>query len=671
MKRRIRSGFCLCCLLTGLLFLLDAAQVTAGETIEKTLSPYFVIAGENSSVEHFPLKDTRVSANIDGVIADVHIVQRYTNEGVQAINARYVFPASTRASVHGMKMTVGDRVVTARIRERETAQKEFAAAREQGKSASLLQQQRPNVFSMDVANIMPGDEVKIDLHYSELLVPAEGVYEFVCPMVVGPRYSSTPESEAAETDKWVKSPYLPQGNTPQTAFDIAAAISTGIPLQDLTCPSHKVDVQWAGTSNAKVTLSPSNEFAGNRDFILRYRLTGNEIQSGLMLSKGDRENFFLLMVQPPERVKQADIPPREYIFVLDVSGSMHGFPLDTAKVLIGNLIGNLRQTDKFNVVLFSGASAAMAPESVGATHENIDGAIRLIDSQRGGGGTELAAALKTALALPSHEGVSRSVVVITDGYIAAEAETFDLVAKNLNRCNFFAFGIGASVNRHLIEGIAKAGMGEPFVVTKPEEAKSAAACFKTYVESPLLTGIEIQFNGFEAYDVEPPKVPDLFAGRPLIVFGKWRGEQKGRIEVSGQGGRGGYYQSFDVSRVEPAAADGLRFLWARSKVARLSDFATGTARHDHKEEITSLGIRYSLLTAYTSFVAVLEQVRNTGPAANVDQPLPLPLGVSNYAVGCGVTSAPEPELTLLLICALPVAAALCLPRRRMKRRFRG
>jgi Ca-activated chloride channel homolog len=497
---------------------------------DRTLSPYFVVAGEGSPIEQFPLKETNVSVNIEGVIADVHVIQKYANEGDQPINATYVFPASTQASVHGMTMVIGERVVTAAIKERETAKAEFVAAKEQGKSASLLEQQRPNVFAMNVANIMPKDDVQIDLHYSELLIPTAGTYEFVYPTVVGPRYSNQPEVGAAETDKWVKSPYLPEGNVPPTSFNIAASISTGIPLQDLSCPSHKVDVQWTTSSNARMTLTPSGEFAGDRDFILRYRLTGKVIQSGLMLYQGDKENLFLLMVQPPERIKPADIPPREYIFVLDVSGSMFGFPLDTAKALIRDLIGHLRPIDKFNVVLFSGASVTMAPSSIPATAGNIDNAITLINAQRGGGGTELAAALRKAFALPAEEAFSRTVVVITDGFIAAEKETFELIQDNLGRSNVFSFGIGHGVNRYLVEGVAKAGTGESFVVTKPQDAPEAAARFRAYVESPLLTDIEVRFKDFDAYDVEPPKIPDLFAKRPLVVFGKWRGEPKGEIE---------------------------------------------------------------------------------------------------------------------------------------------
>jgi len=231
-----------------------------------------------------------------------------------------------------------------------------------------------------------------------------------------------------------------------------------------------VEEHWDSQSVARVSLAQFGDFGGNRDFILRYRLAGDEIQSGLMLYEGEKENFFLLMVQPPERVKQSAIPPREYIFILDVSGSMHGFPLNTAKVLIKDLIGHLRETDRFNVILFSGASRVMAPSSVPTTRASVLNAVRFIDAQKGGGGTELAPALATAFSLPKEDAFSRSVVIITDGYIAAEREAFDLIEKNLSRCNVFSFGIGSSVNHYLVEGIAKAGLGEPFVVTKPEDA---------------------------------------------------------------------------------------------------------------------------------------------------------------------------------------------------------
>jgi Ca-activated chloride channel family protein len=644
-------------------FVLHSPALAADEQGEdKTLSPYFFIENGDPAVDRLPLKETAVSVAINGVIAGVTVTQTYTNSGKHPINARYVFPASTRASVHGMKMTVGNRVVTARIKEREAAKREFEQAKSEGKSASLLEEQRPNVFTMNLANIMPGDEVKIELKYSELLVPTEGTYEFVYPTVVGPRYSGQKESEASESDLWVKAPYLKQGKTPSGKFAISVALSTGIPVQEVASPSHKIDLLWQDKSLVTASLAKSGEFAGNRDFIIKYRLAGKQIQSGLLLYQGEKENFFLLMTQPPEKVKTSEILPREYIFIVDVSGSMHGFPLDTAKSLIRGLIGTLRSGDEFNIVFFAGSSQLMAPASLPATRENIDMALRLIDAQDGGGGTELAAALKSALALPRDKGRARTAVIITDGYIAKEKEAFTLIAENLDNTNVFSFGIGESVNRYLIEGLARTGQGEAFVVTKPGEAPGVSSRFSDYVRSPLLTDVRVNYRGFEAYDVEPPAIPDLFASRPLVLFGKWRGKPSGEIEISGKTASGTFARTFKVEESKPLALhEPLKYLWARSRVARLSDYNVQGDDPEIQKEVTELGLNYTILTPYTSFIAVIEEVRNQSGAADaVDQPLPLPAGVSELAVG-GYSSVPEPGLTTLLgsLAAALFGVGLC------------
>lgn len=641
----------------GVVFI-PALDSFAESADDRTLSPYFFIEDGDPAVDQFPLKETDVAVSINGVIADVVITQKYANNGARPINARYIFPASTRASVHGMKMTIGKEVINAEIEERQSAQKKFEKAKQQGKSASLLKQQRPNVFSMNIANIMPGDIIDIELHYTELLVPTEGVYEFVYPTVVGPRYSNRLDTEARPTDKWIKNPYLQQGSEPRTKFSIHTTVSTGIALQELVCPSHEIETFWQSDSVAEIVLADTTDFGGDRDFILNYRLSGEEIQSGLMLLEGEDENFFLLMVQPPERVLPEDIPPREYIFVVDVSGSMNGFPLNTAKKLLKNLIGNLKAIDKFNVILFAGGSHLMAASSVPASPGNIRKATRLIDKQRGGGGTELLAALRKGLTLPRDEAFSRTMIIVTDGYIGAESEVFEEIQKNLNRTNVFAFGIGSSVNRYLIEGMAKAGQGEPFVVTKPQQADAVAERFRRYVQAPVLTHIELEFNNFETYDIEPPALPDLFANRPVIVFGKWRGRPGGTIELTGAGGQEDFAQIVQVADSRPMEANrALRYLWARSRIARLSDFNAQLSNPENKEEITTLGLTYNLLTAYTSFVAVHEIVRNTeGPGDDVVQPLPLPKHVSNLAVGGSVANVPEPEMLLLLIIAAMLLA---------------
>jgi len=671
MKRSRKIGF----LFLGLALLIALpgapARAAQDKDQDRTLSPYFFVENGDPAVDKLPLKETKADVHIAGVIADVVVTQIYRNEGSRPLNARYVFPASTRAAVHGMTMQVGNERIRARIREKQQAKKEYEEAKAAGKSAALLEQQRPNVFSMSVANVMPQDEIRVELHYSELLVPTEGVYEFVYPTVVGPRYSNAPASKAEESG-WVKSPYLHEKEEPSYGFDIETRIAAGMPIDEVLTPSHQTHVDWEDGNTARVRLDPRETKGGNRDYILRYRLAGQQVQTGLLLypgqpgQPGQDENFFLLMVQPPRRVMPAQIPQREYVFVLDVSGSMHGFPLDTAKALMTELIGGLRPTDRFNVLLFSGASKLIAPQSLPATPENVRRVIAEVESAQGGGETELGAALDRAMALPETAGVSRTMIVITDGFVEAEASICEQIRTRLNRSNLFAFGIGSSVNRSLIEGMAHAGQGEPFIVTGSSEAPAMAKRFREYVRSPVLTHVEVETADFQTSDVEPLSVPDLFADRPLVIFGKWHGKPAGTIRVTGLGGEGKFEKAFDVAEARPAADNqALRYLWARARVARLSDY--GAERDEaNRQAVTGLGLKYELLTAYTSFVAVHEKVRNQeGDAKDVDQPLPLPEGVSDSAVG-----VPEPELPLLIALGTLLLGLAAVARVRTRRASR-
>jgi Ca-activated chloride channel family protein len=649
------------------LFVLLAAAVTGSFSAfaqtqeDKTLSPFFYVDGD-PKVDRLPLKDTNVDIAVSGMIVDVKVVQTYRNEGSRPINATYLFPASTRAAVYSMRMTIGDQIIYAKIKEREAAKEEFETAKKEGKSASLLEENRPNVFSMKLANIMPNDQIEIELRYTELLVPTDGTYEVVYPTVVGPRYSSDSDSEEENGKRAVKTTYLKEGDGPTSTLHISTTISAGVPIQDLNCSSHQISPEWFDPTVARVTLDDANPFQGNRDFVLRYRLTGDKIASGLLLFQGDGENFFLYMAQPPQRVKTEDIPPREFIFVVDVSGSMYGFPLNTSKQLLEDLIGHLRPTDYFNVVLFAGDSTSLSEKPLQATSENLSRAIDLLDQQRGSGGTELLPAMKQAMALPRQDGVSRSVVLITDGYISGEQGVFDYIRENLDQCNVFAFGIGSSVNRYLIEGVAKAGLGEPFVVEDESKALLAATKFREYIQTPVLTDIRVKANGFDVYDVQPARLPDLLAQRPVIVFGKWRGPLTGTFELTGKSGSGDYSTTVDVASVQPDEGNrALRYLWARSRIAELSDYGAADISDDKVKEITELGLKYNLLTRYTSFIAVREVVRNPdGSAEDVDQELPLPMGVSDMAIGS------EPELLWLLAAAAFIVLLLLARRRWMQ-----
>ena len=658
------SPRCAAVLIAAVLSFASRPAVAQGERtpVDKTLSPYFFVQSDDPAVDQLPLKDTRVDVAISGVIADVTVRQVYENRGQRPLHARYVFPASTRAAVYGMTMTVGDRRIVARIKQREQAKQEFESAKREGKSASLLEESRPNVFTMNVANVLPGDTISVELKYTELLVPSDGVYEFMYPTVVGPRYSSTRQSEASDADTFVKTPYQHAGEAPMSAFHLAGQLSTGVPIQEIASPSHHIVTRATGTGRADFVLPDSDLASNNRDFILRYRLAGEQITSGLLLYQGTDENFFLLMAQPPKTVVADQVPPREYIFVLDVSGSMNGFPLDTAKTLMRDLISVLRPSDMFNIVVFASGSQTYSRASVPATARNLESSLQFIGPKQGSGGTELLAAIKQALSIPRHEGVARTVVLLTDGYIDAEKSVFDYIRDHLDQTNVFAFGIGSAVNRYLIEGVAHAGQGEPFVVTNAQRSEETAATFRRYIDSPVLTGIEVTFSGFDAYDVEPAKVPDLFASRPVVVFGKWRGTPGGSIEISGTTGRTPYRHTIDVSQAAPDEDHrALRHLWARTRISTLSDYGVGEPDEQRVAHLTALGLTYGLLTRYTSFIAVHEIIRRTdGDAADVDQPSPMPEGVSDLAVGA------EPELLWVVAALLAAIAVTSLLRTRRR-----
>ncbi len=617
----------------------------------QTESPYFFINSNDPETDRLPLKSTKVDVHIVGMIADVTIKQVYRNEGKRTIEARYVFPSSSQSAVYAMTVRLQDRLLTARLREKQQAKQEYETAKSEGKTAALLEQQRPNVFEMNVANILPNDEVVVELRYTELLSPRDMLYSFVFPTVVGPRYNSPQSPTAAE--KWVKNPTLPQGIASESRFNIKVTMDSPIPVQMVSSPSHSLRSDGLGSKHVDVMLG-DNQIANNRDFVLRYRLAGEKIQSGLLLYRGKDENFFLGMVEPPKQVATAQIQPRDYIFVVDVSGSMHGHPLDITKQLLRNLIGGLRSTDTFNVMLFSGNSSMLAPQSLPATASNIQQAIDTIDQQQGGGSTEIVPALRKITELPKSPDVSRSVIVVTDGYVTVEDEVFKLIRQQLHQANVFAFGIGSSVNRVLIEGMARAGQGEPFIVTKPEEADEQAEHLRKMIQAPVLTQVTAKLTGVEAYDIQPTVLADVLSGRPVMVMGKWRSHRDKAAEatlvVTGRSTEGEYQQQVSAKSDNSEDNSALRLLWARQKIAELSDQEALEGNGSYKQAITDVALKYGLLSAYTSFVAVDEVVRNVNPedSSTVTQPVPLPEGVSNLALGSGIPSTPEPNLWLAL-----------------------
>ncbi|MDR1920074.1 MAG: VWA domain-containing protein, partial [Tannerellaceae bacterium] len=589
-------------------------------------SPYFLLREPAA----FYLQSTRVTVAVDGIIADVTVKQTYLNKNKHIKEAVYVFAGSTRAAVYGLDIRVGRRLIHAKVKERELARSEYEQAKREGLMSGLLEQQRPNVFQMNVANIQPEEEVEVTMRYTEWLESREGWYEFVYPGLVGPRYTTHGEA-------WVEQS-IGQLRQPAGDFNIAASIKAGVPIMQLNCPSHQIKTGHPASTHTTVELANPYDKQGDKDFILQYSLQGEGVQSGLMLYPGaGGEQYFLLMAQPSQTISLEQIPPREYIFIIDVSGSMSGSPYELSRSLLCRLLRSLRPVDRFNIVFFEFTRHVLSEHSLSATKKNIDWALQTVDREECTGGTNLYEALETAFDIPADPAYARSFILASDGYVSIESRAFRLVTNRRKEANLFALGVGTNVNRYLIEGLAYAGAGEAFFVSNQTEANQVGEHFIRTISQPLWSHLEIDWDGFEAYEVQPDPLPDLFASKPLILFGKYEGKPEGSITIKG---RTAYGDDEQVVRVEEAVqteSQALRYLWARNRIMYLSDYAllyeedvhyiqSSPERTNHKKEITALGLQYNLLTKYTSFLAIDDATR---PEVKLQMDLKMKMSVHN------------------------------------------
>lgn len=610
----MRSSIRLVCVLV---LLLGSAVTWASE---RGSAPY--LATSDGSDVPLPLTFTAVDVTIAGVIADVRVKQTYENRGSETIDVVYVFPGSDRAAIHALTMRVGDREIRANIRSKQKAREEFEQAREEGKTASLLEQLDPSIFRMSLANVLPGDKIEVELQYTELLVPTKGEYEFFFPSTIGERY-------ARAGDQTVETSTSRAAEVIDYAFDLQVRIEGALPLGEVTSLSHAVDVERPSARQALVFVGEaSQQDAAGKDYLLRFRYQGGDIETGVLTYPEGDGGYFLMLAEPPRRVTPERIAPREFIFVVDVSGSMHGKPLDISKDMLQDLISSMRPNELFNVIQFAGGSVMLSDKgSLPANFDNVTRARSFIDKTEAGGGTELIDALDKAYALPHTPGFARSVVVVTDGAIWAGGEAYRVIRSHLEAANVFVFGIGPHVNRDVIRLIARAGMGEPFIVDKLGKGREVAQRLREYIDRPLLTDIGLRHDASVVRDLEPQQLPDLLAERPLVVVGRYRGQGPHDITIEGDSAGKAYQQTLTLRPgTEAGRMSALRQLWARERIQRLLDEQLGVSLRgenvDHSQDIEQLGLEFSLLTPYTSFVAVDQRVRAQGDSRRVVQPAP-------------------------------------------------
>jgi Ca-activated chloride channel family protein len=594
-----------------------------------------------------PLKHTDVKAQISGFISRVVVTQEFENTFKEKIEAVYTFPLPQNAAVDDMTMIVGDRTVRGKILRREEAQAVYEAAKSNGQTASLLDQERPNIFTQSVANILPGEQIKITISYVETLKYEDGSYEFVFPMVVGPRYvpgaatgaqgnGFAPDTTQVPDASRVTPRPEPDGMRAGHDVSIDVSLDAGVPIDALDSKTHEVSVERSDDRRALVRLKDQATIP-NKDFILRYDVAGKKIEDALLTHATDKGGFFTLILQPPDRVTVEDVTPKELVFVLDTSGSMSGFPIEKAKETMKLALDNLYPYDTFNVITFSGDEHILFPEPVPATKENLAKAQAFLESRTGGGGTEMMKAIKASMDPSDAQGHVRIVVFMTDGYVGNDLEIIGEVQKHPN-ARVFAFGIGGAVNHFLLDNMARYGRGEVEYVGLNDDGAAAARRMHERVRNPLLTDISIDWNGLPVVDVYPKTVPDLFSAKPVILTGRYTGNGRGTIRLKGKMSGRDFVREIPVDFSNTQQHDVLATLWARTRVDDLmsQDFIgvqQGTMKEEVKQAITQLGLDYRLMTQFTSFVAVEEMVvTDGGQPRRIDVPVEVPEGVNRAAV---------------------------------------
>jgi Ca-activated chloride channel family protein len=591
-----------------------------------------------------PLKHTDVKAEISGFISRVVVTQQFENPFPDKIEAVYTFPLPQNAAVDDMTMMVGDRTIRGKILPREEAQAVYEAAKSNGQVASLLDQERPNIFTQSVANILPGAQVKITISYVETLSYVNGAYEFVFPMVVGPRYvpgspkaqsqgnGFAPDTAQVPDASRITPKSLPAGMRSGHDISLEVALDAGLIIDKIDSKTHPTDIQRPDAHSARLRLK-YGETIPNKDFVLRYDVAGQAIQDALLTHRSDKGGFFTLILQPPDRVTAQDVTPKELVFVLDTSGSMSGFPIEKAKETMKLALDSLYPSDTFNLITFAGDTRILFPQPVPATRENLKLAQAFLSGSRGAGGTEMMTAIKAALEPSDAQSHVRIVCFMTDGYVGNDMEIISEVQKHQN-ARVFSFGIGSAVNRFLLDKMAEAGRGEVEYVGLSDDGSAAARRFHERVRNPLLTDISIEWNNLPVADVYPQRIPDLFGAKPLIIKGRYTGAGRGTIRLKGKMAGGDFVRDIPVEFPETMAShDVLASLWARARVDDLmgQDFngaQSGAMRQDLKDTITQLGIEYRLMTQFTSFVAVEEMVvTDSGKPRRIDVPVEVPEGV--------------------------------------------
>jgi len=634
------------------------------QTRERQAGSLYVQTPEQQQIA-FPLKHTEVQAKIAGNISRVEVTQSFENPFTTTLEAVYIFPLPDEAAVDDMLIRIGDKTIKGSIKKRQEAQQIYEEAKQQGRTAGLLEQERDNIFTQSLANIQPGEQIDVIIRYSESLKFTAGNYEFVFPMVVGPRYipgipieenaggvgsATAPMTQNQDTDivpdaSRLNAPILPSGTRSPHDINVTIAIDAGVEIQDVQSPSHQIQLSYEG-KRVLVKLAGGDKIP-NKDLILRYQVAGDSTQTTVLNQADERGGHFALYLIPALQYRQDQLVPKDVVFLIDTSGSQMGAPLMQCQELMRRFINGLNPDDTFSIIDFSDTARQLSPVPLANNSQNRTRAINYINRLSANGGTEMLHGIRTVLNFPvTDPGRLRSIVLLTDGYIGNENQIFSEVQRHLQPgSRLYSFGAGSSVNRFLLNRIAELGRGISRIIRHDEPTDEVVEKFYRQINNPVLANINLQWEGDgESPIIYPSTPPDLFAEQPLVLFGRKPDARAGKLHITGIVAGGTRYQhTFNVN-FEETGNIAIAQLWGRSRIKDLMNQMVSGETKLGVEALTDTALTYQLLSHYTAFVAVSDDVRvnSAEGAISVQVPVEMAEGINYKGIFGSVASGAAP-----------------------------
>lgn len=600
---------------------LGGAPVTQGQMLISD-EDYNALPAPNKAVgAKFSLQETRVEADISGVLARVRVSQVFRNPHSNALEALYVFPLPENSAVDAYSFQIGERIIVGEVKEREEAKQIYQQARQEGRKAALLEQERANIFTQSVANIPANSEVVIHIEYVQPLEVDEDRYLFRFPMVVGRRYiPGNPVSRpnvgrgwANDTDEVpdasrITAAKVPDGMRNGNDVFIQVNVDGAMPIQAITPVTHELDVSRRSETQSVVTLKNGSVIA-DKDFIFEYQLASEQTTLASMTHRisEEEDGYVMLALQPKWSVEASEITPREVHLVMDVSGSMRGPAISQMRLFAEQILDHLNPGDSIKLISFSQQATTFRDSPVPADASNIEAAKEFVRRLKPNGGTNLLSALRVSLGESQTEtSLPRYLILMTDALVGNDHSILRYLQEDrFSDARVFPIAFGAAPNDYLMNRAAEMGRGFAMQVTNQDNSVAIAKHFNALTNLPYMTDLHIDWGDLNVKDQVPARLPDLFAGKPLIVLGRYDQAATSTVRLKGNvlGSPVEMELDLELPAIEPAH-DSISSVWARQRIRQIWNRNVGKETKESRAEITELGLRHQLVTAYTSFIAV-------------------------------------------------------------------